>query len=491
MRKTLYYTIFLINLFSLCLYASEKAPRKSDYDLLKRTFSTFENASNENFNRLVFELSSEQIKKSVTFKYVLKDQLGRKWFFKAGPHSSKDGAIAIYRLFQLIGLDTPEIHEKELVINGEKILGSLQRIYDMKDRPYQFSELNTYSLQYIVKNHAMAYLALNSHTHPKQFILLTSSPGPLQVMRIDNSVTWFTLGHDNLSSLYNSPLLLHSPNGGYFNFWNNFLAYDVYQQGLTKKIAPEFPDQDIYVEALRNKSISLNLEEAYSWILFVQSLPDGLYGEFFETIAKNNFQYSSNGSDTTPWFVSAEYLLNFDRKNFVPNLIKRKNAAGKEFKKFYSEMLKSKNQKLDLNKVDASAKIKETIEYLERKVEEEKKTAQSLTSLPGQPEQKAIEASLSLSTHMTFSRILTLPLVPNISLRQKVLSGIIGELEEKREKVNSQEKEGINIALTNLKELKMYIEKQNVNAQMQELVLNYHNFFEDKDYIKKYFSRSK
>lgn len=490
MKKSVHYLILLINIFSFILPASANELKSADYKQLIKKYQEVEKLQNENFKNLIFELSPDQIKKSVSFKFVFQDQLGRKWLFKSGPHSSKDGAIAIYRLFMLLGVDTPEIHEKEITLNGEKITGSFQRLYEIKDRPFQYSELNPKSLEYIAKNHALAYLALNSHTHSKQFILLENEVNGLQVMRIDNSVTWFTLGHDLPSTMYYSPLLLHAPNSGYFNFWNSFLAYDVYNQGRRKNIAPTFPAQGPYLEALKNKSYNLDLEKIYSWILFVKNIPDHFYGSFFEQMVKNNFEFASNGSNTSPWFMAAEYMLNFDRKNFIANIVARKNQADRDFRLLYAKLLKAKDQKFDLKKVRPKVEYDDTLSFLENKMQEAKEIDKKIKMLQEPGVQKNIETNLSLSSHMIFSRILTLPLISDNKMRKSFLEEVILDLTQRSSLTNAAEKSALTTAIGNLRDLQALLGNRNVNSRLQELVLGYHHFFEENDYIKKYFSKS-
>ena len=101
----------------------------ADFDgTLIRKFHQLEALEEQGFERLIFGISPTKLSRSMNFKLVLRDQLGRDWLFKAGKSAAADGAVAVHRIFHLFGLETPEIHYKTLRINDEQVEGTLQKL---------------------------------------------------------------------------------------------------------------------------------------------------------------------------------------------------------------------------------------------------------------------------------------------------------------------------------------------------------------------------
>ena len=116
MRASLFSLMWLNLLFPPSeLSAAEKSPMEA----LRKANAETEKLRDEVFNKLVFRLVESNPLKSKNFKLLVKDQLGRDWIFKAGESAAEDGAVAVYRLFRLFGLETPEIHYKAFKINDE------------------------------------------------------------------------------------------------------------------------------------------------------------------------------------------------------------------------------------------------------------------------------------------------------------------------------------------------------------------------------------
>mgnify|MGYP003335179458 FL=1 len=112
----------VVFIFSSCSFKA----RESYQELLKN-YRTSKTLEDKVFDRLIFRLSERSLDDSINFKFLVYDQLGREWLFKAGPAAAEAGAVAIYELFRIFGLDTPEIHKKTFQVNGQTISGSLQR----------------------------------------------------------------------------------------------------------------------------------------------------------------------------------------------------------------------------------------------------------------------------------------------------------------------------------------------------------------------------
>ena len=476
----------LLSFLILCLSfkSFSLVAEEFNYKNFVQQFNALEKVNNENFNGLKFTYSDNQIKHSATYKIVVRDQFNQDWLFKSGPHSSKDGAVAIYRLFLLFGVPTPEIHYKTFLINGETVDGSLQKVYGVKPTQPPLTLISQKGQMYIAKNHALAWLTLNHHTHPKQFIYLANPVNGLDILRIDNSVNWFLINNDLLSTGYYSPLLLHVPNAGYFAFWNDFLAYDVYKVALNNKNAPVYDQQSLYIKLLQNKSFELDLNQLYAWISFVAQIPDETYGSFFDEIVKNDFNFSSNGSITTPWFLTSEYMPGFDKKGFIKNMILRKKHSNTEFQKFYGHIAKLKNYNLNIDHPDMAPIQKEMTLFIEQEMMEAEKLKINIAKTQTDA-QKEITADISLSTHIIVSKILILPYASTIQDRMSILNEIQTDLKTQLEKKkNTPEKILLINALDNLTKIKQFLEKPRPQFIIANMLLDYHPIFEKNTFDK-------
>src|SRR5438105_874953 len=117
---------FLVILISLvaCTERSSSVATNSIYEKLIQKFDENRSLEDRAFDQLVFTPSETKANHSLNFKFVVKDQLEREWLFKAGPAASVDGAVAVYNVYRMFGLETPEIHYKTFRINGHEVRGS-------------------------------------------------------------------------------------------------------------------------------------------------------------------------------------------------------------------------------------------------------------------------------------------------------------------------------------------------------------------------------
>ena len=354
----------------------------------------YENIEEEVFKKLVFKLSSFQLEDNNyanTLRLILEDQLNRRWLFKFGRNAS-DGAIAIYRIFSLFGLDTPEIHYKELNINGEILPGTIQRFIPnlgtlakflkedknltlnraTANNPHanwptadiDFKIFPSHALDYLVKMHIMSWLTTCHHIHPSQFLVIGENKKPEKIMKIDNAIEWFLLGQDELSETYQTPLL-HAEIG-YVKLWSPF----------------------------KRKKINLQLAENYLFVNFISQFPDEYFLKFFQEGIKNEFKYFSNLSLDLSTVFSRGALVKADKNNFIINLQKRKKNAPDDFMKFYSKLCKARNENCIFNsKKDYKQIFEEIISFHNNKIELHQKELEQLKV--SSQEQQKIDAQIS------------------------------------------------------------------------------------------------
>lgn len=470
-------TLLLVCLNVFILQTASASPSKIDY---QTKFERFERLQKDYMSRLRFRLSEKQLKKSMAYKVVLLDQFDDSWLFKAGIASSMDGAISIYRLGEYLGVPTPEMHYLTLNLNGENVTGSVQRLLKTKADYIPLNLLGPKSHQYMAQQHALSWLTTNHHVHPGQFIYPDIPEDDIGIQRIDNSVNWFLLGHDELNTFYTSPMVAHVADAGYFQFWNDYLSYDVYLQGLKKGLISAEGTVGIK-NAMENRKLNVDLQSLYSWILFFQKMPDDLFLNMFKNNERNNFMFSGNNSPNAAWYQTAEFMLTSEKKEFLPKLLKRKKQAHKDFKKFYQYLAKAKGEKLTLKpnaeliEIDLTARLNKKIEILEKKLAEA--PVPTAAQAPLMPD-------ISLKSHIVITPVFTVPLIPNAEERIRILTMVMGNLEKNlKTTTNEAERKVIQNALENLERIKKFTEKENSRAAIFKIVLDYHRIFE-KDGIK-------
>ena len=179
---------FLLALFSAC---SKNTSERESYTRLISAFEEAERAENVAFEKLVFRSAETPPPPGSTmaYKVMLRDQLDRPWVFLAGKSAAKHGAVAVYRIYNLFGVDTPETHYKKLSINGVEIDGIVQRHYPEAGplRTEHFF-LSPSSLEYIAQNHALSWLVANHSVLNQQFRITQAAPAGLT--KLENGIDW-------------------------------------------------------------------------------------------------------------------------------------------------------------------------------------------------------------------------------------------------------------------------------------------------------------
>lgn len=284
--NTIYPLIFSLTLFLLIPIRIEAGNVTEEYEKLIKTYENFIELEIDVFKDLTFTLSDSQIKTGTVLKLMLEDQLGRKWIFKFGDSGPK-GPVEIYRLFKLFGLDAPEIHYKTLNINGKMMQGSIQKFIENQGtlKGVKPDELPQNCLDYLSKAYVFNWLVANHKSHEEQFIV-AGNDKIKEILRVDNSIEPI-LGEDELKYDY-FPVSSVKPPASlmyYYGFWKDYMS---------------------------NK-ISLPLEEAYEFIIFISDFPDEFFKQLFSSMP--------------------------DFNNKINLIIRRKHNLPNDFSKFYNDLL--------------------------------------------------------------------------------------------------------------------------------------------------------
>jgi len=299
----------------LFLLIFRKAHPQNEYEKLIQLYTKYLRIEEDVFKKLDFKLSQEQLlKKGTNLKITFEDNLGGKWIFK--PYRGKE-STAVYHLYKLFGIETPESHCLNFTLNGKRIIGSIQK-YAISQKGlehYSLQKLSIKSLNYLLKSHVIDWLINNFDDHALNYLVLSldKSGNVEDLIRIDNEAA-FT---ENCNLDYNRMLCIPSQDDSRYKSGKS----SSYFYRLT--------------EAYKSKSIDLPLADSYTFIKFVANFPE----DFFERLI---LSVKTNGSD--------EILdANFTKKkekfgNFLEPIISRKRNLPADFRRFYGNLAYCRNE---------------------------------------------------------------------------------------------------------------------------------------------------
>lgn len=435
---------------------------------LTEKFQTSLKLEQESFQRLKFTASEKKLHQSLSFKLILKDQRGQEWLFK---DTATDGSVAIYKLYTLLGLPTPEIFPFEFTLNKTVVKGSLQRfIPNSHDFDGKYGSLSAANLNYLLYSHLISWIGLNHHVHKDQFIVDDKN-----IYRIDNSVSFTLLGNDSLDVSYVSPMLNHMRFAGYVEFWNTFFYG-----------SPRYLQNEIYAE---KKSIKLDFKGALVRALFIQSLPDQTFLDFFRPCIESHFSSCGNNIYFSNVKLYPYGFLQFDEKNFAKNLLKRKNSAYKDLLAFYQKIEKAYGENLDLKLTpkDIAAFTQSLSDYFDQK------NAQFKQNLATMPKRSATEpiTILADTDYSAYKTIHYLVKYNSVEDGNATLAlAVIAHARNHMAKTRSMNFANGKIMAENLDVLEAYIKKNGyARKKIWPIVVNTTKFFE-KDYVKKALEKS-
>lgn len=386
------------------------------------------------FDRLVFTLSKSSLPGTFNYKFIVQDQLDREWMFKTtGLGEIADGEIAIYNLYRMFGVSTPEIHTKTFNVNGTQLSGTLQRLLVPNMGALtegHMRHLGEQGRTSLAKLHALAWLSANHHVHPRQFLVIGEDNKPRDVIRIDNSVEWFLIGNDELSVAYQTPVLWSNSQIGYARFWRLYLTQDY--------LVP--------------------LEKIAAWSRVIQDFPDDIFSEPFQVGISNDLRNFANnglnpGSPSYKSFIP-EVTAKVDAKTIMPALLERKKSFAKDMAGFYEHLLSLKNKKLKtVSDKDVKDAAKEIKVYHKTSIEKLKHTIRELDAIKNDP-QAMIEPEISFTAYRALKPLTSINYM-SAAERNKVTEKVIASLEEiLRSAAHPHDKKSAEIALANVERLK-------------------------------------
>lgn len=390
--------------FLFMLWFALSACTRDPYGPLIAKFHESEEWEKRVFDRLVFTPSPIQLKKSLVFKFVMRDQLGRDWLFKGGRETS-DGAVASYRIYKLFGLDTPEIHYKALRVHDEVLEGTAQRFIDNIGNIRIYDALPPQVMEYLAKSHVMSWLLTSHHVHPRQFILLADEKQNINgIQRIDHSIEWFLMGHDKLDMDYETPMLFDVASAGFGNFWRHYLYRGV------KNFPDVLAENPRLKEYLNKMSFDLPLRDIHQWACFISQFPDSEYKNFFANAVKNELKYLANAGANAIAIQAPETLLGRDikaaPKAFLDGLLSRKKNLCRDLKGFYANISRLRGETFaPAERIDGEKIAAEMMRKLDAKIEALKSDYAKLEKI-GPLEQKTIDIDHSRRAHEIYTNLL-------------------------------------------------------------------------------------
>lgn len=416
---------------------------KVPYDEIIAAFRELEEVEKEAFDRLVFTLSPRKIDPSLSFKFVVVDQLGREWMFKStGGGLASDGEIAVHRIFKLFGLKTPEIHVKTLMVNGRPLTGTMQLMILPNLGALNDNHIRRMPLSgrvYIAKAHILSWLVANHHIHPKQHLVTTvDGRTPTGVMRIDNSIEWFLIGYDSLSVRYQSPLLWNHPRVGYASYWSLFL----------------------------NETFHLPLVNILNWARLISEFPDDVYASFFEEGVKNGMETFANNAvmPGTKFYQLhiPEIIPRVNAETLIPTLVKRKKNLMKDLELFLDQL---RATRADVPTVDMAQdplrSAKRLIDWIREETSHAREVLAALDEAP-QSEQGPLELDFSFQAYQILRPLVVTHITDEQERRQLIKRTITKLSMLERNSISAREKRSAAIARANLQKiLKKHIQDKN------------------------------
>lgn len=293
--------LFLVGINIISVYHQE-----ATFTPLVESYRNSLEVEERNFNKLNFTLAPKEMQMvrverlmGLSHKFILKDNRGDYWMFKPGNEEIK--AVSMYKIFRLLGLDTPQMFWLNLKINSKSISGSIQRfILGTKTlENVEPVQLDKESLDYLLKTYVLQWLFANYDSGAKHFLLLFEEDNTRKIMRIDNTSCLSLLGKDKLDLTFYPSYWRSYKTGYYYKMWESFI----------------------------NNKIRLDLRQNLIFIKFLENIPVGIIIELINPAIRYEFPYSVNISSY---------------------LIKRKHRLFKDFISFYSKIMSQKNSELTL-----------------------------------------------------------------------------------------------------------------------------------------------
>lgn len=344
----------------------------------------------EQQRHLRFTLSPQQVPTGLTLKVVLRDQLGRDWLFKVGQEAA-DGAPAIAELARLVGVETPLAVRRTLNLNGTTQQGVIQPFvpnlggFGNAANVYKFPPENLTDQAWtdLVRNHGLAWLGLNHHTHPDQFLLLGEPTRVERVIRIDNAVAWHLMGQDSFTVDFICPDLaqkMPAKGLGYAWLWRRLLRGD----------------------------LNLDLLDAATWAIWVSELPSSLIKGIYQRGVENDFERFYNVSSQEISAIVPEHFELGSKEDFLNRLAARQASFGETAIPFYENMARKVDRPFSSPTPEQVVRSAQRhVAYLEALVADLSETQAQLSQQPPPQASDGVDAVLSVDAHWILRGILS------------------------------------------------------------------------------------
>ncbi len=477
----------LLLFFSTQSFAEVKgAPSAQAY---QRDLRALEAAEAELVSKLKLTLSPFQIKSNISYKVVLRDQFGEDWLFKAGENAASDGAIAVYRIYQALGVFTPETYPLRLRLNGKLVEGSLQRVYATKksEEIFSFVRFNEPTLNYFATTHALDWLTLNHHVHFGQFILLAEGRSDgLAAARVDNSVNWFLINQDKLDIRYESPTLSHIYESGYTTLWLNYLLLRMNQQNRFSKLDADAPLAGrnhlahlarALVPAQASKH-RIDFRAVSQHLLLYQQLSDEWLKDVLRPGLANDLVNMSNSGVAQILLKAADLAAVVTKREFLKKMLERKNTAFESYRAFFGSLRELAGaEDVLVGELDPTF-LASKHDHLRGRL---RLAQQRLAEMPetAPTHEQEVSVAVSYQLYLVIRELLPSPMLATQEMRQKKFQEVLRELERYRVDPRfSAEVEARKNAIANVKKLERLVAGESSFGRVFNKLLNPLKIFE-------------
>lgn len=293
---------------------------KREYGRLYSVFREYLRAEEGMFNALSLRLDETKwwLSWGQSPKLILSDQLGQKWIFKPCIPQQRDlpallfscsekfTAVAVYRLYKILGVATPRTAVVNLRINGKVLSGSLQEyipnedVLQKKFVPY----LSPEACLYLHKTYFLDWIFSNVDFNLTNFIvvLYKNYIFPQCLMRLDNGLSFLPRRHCHFCYEIDGPVKF-IPSAG------------------IKGSRPECSNNAYYWfwDAYINGWLEYKTASASGFIRFVEGFPENYLRDIIHYTGVPQVPFSADSTDFRNYLHKVDSCMGevFKRKNYL------------------------------------------------------------------------------------------------------------------------------------------------------------------------------
>lgn len=242
-------------------------------------------------------------------QYLLRDNSGDLWLFKPVKNSSKyniAGGVLGYRLYKLLGSETPEAHEFTIEFKGRDIKGYLQRFIP-KALDIKTSDLILLSqkqVQYVIAQEALDWFLISNDT---DFIITrnTADDG-LEIIGVDKDETLTPEQDFSLQDIYTS-------------LWDYYIKGEKF----------------------------IDLDECIAKLRYISEFPDEIIIEIVQPYINQLFQCYESGEYFSFIDDNDQKIYLKNEKDFCAWLIERKKQLYQKMSQRYSNFQEKRRKNLE------------------------------------------------------------------------------------------------------------------------------------------------